>query len=125
MAMGGVQLRQPDTLTARGTQVNTIKPKPSILPPAAWAAVPLAVVGFFVHAESIPPAGKPAPRPLDRDPVFDAPTDPALCFNAEQNRWFMYYTARRATATNTPGVTWVHGSNIGLAESSDGGATWT
>jgi hypothetical protein len=24
----------------------------------------------------------------------------------------------------TPGVTWVHGSNIGMAESSDGGATW-
>ena len=33
--------------------------------------------------------------------------------------------ARRATATNAPGVTWVHGSNIGMAESSDGGATWT
>lgn len=37
----------------------------------------------------------------------------------------MYYTARRATATNAPGVTWVHGSNIGIAESADGGATWT
>ena len=31
----------------------------------------------------------------------------------------------RATATNAPGVSWVHGWNIGLAESSDGGATWT
>lgn len=69
--------------------------------------------------------GKIAPRPLFRDPPFDAPTDPVLCFNAEQNKWFMYYTARRATATNAPGVTWVHGSNIGMAESSDGGATWT
>src|SRR6185503_14746053 len=68
---------------------------------------------------------KPVPRPLYRDPVFDAPTDPVLCFNAEQKKWFMYYTARRATATNAPGVTWVHGSNIGMAESSDGGATWT
>jgi hypothetical protein len=71
------------------------------------------------------PAGKIAPRPLYRDPPFDAPTDPVLCFNAEQKKWFMYYTARRATATNAPGVTWVHGSNIGMAESSDGGATWT
>ena len=71
------------------------------------------------------PAGKVAPRPLYRDPPFDAPTDPVLCFNAEANKWFMYYTARRATATNAPGVTWVHGSNIGMAESADGGATWT
>ena len=71
------------------------------------------------------PVGKLASRPLYRDPPFDAPTDPVLCFNAESQKWFMYYTARRATATNTPGVTWVHGSKIGMAESSDGGATWT
>jgi hypothetical protein len=75
--------------------------------------------------QSHPPlVGKSAPRPLYRDPPFDAPTDPVLCFNAEAKKWFMYYTARRATATNAPGVTWVHGSNIGMAESSDGGATW-
>jgi len=71
------------------------------------------------------PTGKAAPRPLYRDPPFDAPTDPVLCFNAEQNKWFMYYTARRAAATNAPGVTWIHGSNIGIADSSDGGAMWT
>ena len=74
---------------------------------------------------SATPSGMLAPRPLYRDPPFDAPTDPVLCFNGEQKKWFMYYTARRATATNAPGVTWVHGSNIGMAESSDGGATWT
>ena len=83
-----------------------------VLPPASPAGAP-------------PPAGKRAPRPLYRDPPFDGPTDPVLCFNAGQQKWFMYYTARRATATNAPGVTWVHGSNIGMAESSDGGATWT
>jgi len=92
-------------------------------------------VGGFLWATAIverPELEKPAlgqgklvPRPLYRDPPFDAPTDPVLCFNAEQDKWFMYYTARRATAENTPGVTWVHGSNIGMAESSDGGATWT
>jgi len=69
--------------------------------------------------------GKLAPRPLFRDPPFDAPTDPVFCFNAEAKKWFMYYTARRAAATNAPGVSWVHGCNIGMAESSDGGATWT
>jgi hypothetical protein len=71
------------------------------------------------------PAGKLAPRPLYRDPPFDAPTDPVICFNAESHKWFMYYTARRGNAANAPGVTWVHGSNIGMAESADGGATWT
>lgn len=76
-------------------------------------------------SQSDKPSGKIAPRPLYRDPPFDAPTDPVLCFNAEANKWYMYYTARRATADNAPGVQWVHGSNIGMAESSDGGATWT
>jgi len=37
----------------------------------------------------------------------------------------MFYTSRRANAPNTPGVSWVHGTPIGIAESSDGGATWT
>jgi len=69
-------------------------------------------------------AGRLASRPLFCDPVFDAPTDPVLCFNAEQRKWFMYYTQRRGTATNAPGVTWIHGTAIGTAESSDGGATW-
>jgi beta-xylosidase len=69
--------------------------------------------------------GKLAPKPLYRDPVYDAPTDPVLCFNTQENKWFMFYTARRATEPNTPGVTWVHGSRIGIAESADGGATWT
>ena len=68
-----------------------------------------------------------APRPLYRDPVFDAPTDPVLCFNAEANKWFMYYTARRGNLSEqeAPGVTWIHGTRIGVAESSDAGATWT
>jgi hypothetical protein len=86
------------------------------------------VLVFFLAATGLAfaqtPAGKLAPRPLYRDPPFDAPTDPVLTYNAESHKWFMYYTARRATAPNAPGVTWVHGSNIGMAESADGGATW-
>jgi hypothetical protein len=68
--------------------------------------------------------GKLAPKPLYRDPIYDAPTDPVLCFNTEENKWFMFYTSRRATEPNTPGFTWVHGSRIGIAESLDGGVTW-
>jgi hypothetical protein len=81
--------------------------------------------GAIVCGQAPAPAGKAAPRPLYRDPPFDAPTDPVFCYNAEQKKWFMYYTARRASAPDTPGVTWVHGTNIGMAESTDGGATWT
>src|SRR5690242_7373400 len=33
--------------------------------------------------------GKVAARPLFRDPPFDAPTDPVLCFNAEAGKWYM------------------------------------
>jgi hypothetical protein len=33
----------------------------------------------LVHAQAPVPAGKVAPRPLYRDPPFDAPTDPVLC----------------------------------------------
>lgn len=97
----------------------------------AWlllAAIAAAFLGLGVWGQPVSaekPRGKLAPRPLYRDPPFDAPTDPVLSFNAEQKKWFMYYTARRATAENTPAVTWIHGTNIGIAESSDGGATWT
>jgi lysophospholipase L1-like esterase len=94
-----------------------------------WGKALLAA-GVFTRTSPIAtstsrPVGNLAPRPLYRDPPFDAPTDPVLCYNPESHKWFMYYTARRATATNAPGVTWVHGSNIGMAESADGGATWT
>ncbi len=82
-------------------------------------------VTYAAVAAPVTAAGKLAPRPLYRDPPFDAPTDPVLCFNAERQQWLMYYTARRGTATNAPGVTWVHGSNIGMAASTNGGATWT
>jgi hypothetical protein len=36
----------------------------------------------------------------------------------------MFYTNRRASITNAVGVSWVHGTRIGIAESADEGATW-
>lgn len=65
-------------------------------------------------------ADKIAPRPLYRDPVFGDPTDPVLTYNAETKRWLMYYTQRRGS-----GIALIHGTKIGIAASSDGGATWT
>lgn len=69
--------------------------------------------------------GKIATKPLFRDPVYDGAADPVLCWNPAEKKWFMFYTNRRANVRDTQGVAWVHGTQIGIAESSDGGATWT
>ena len=68
---------------------------------------------------------KPAAKPLFRDPVYDGAADPALCYNRAEKKWFMFYTNRRANLKEVHGVDWVHGTKIGIAESSDNGQTWT
>ena len=69
-------------------------------------------------------SGSPAPKPLFRDPVHDGAADPVVIWNPSVKRWWMFYTNRRATATNEPGVAWVHGTKIGIAESTNNGAAW-
>lgn len=73
--------------------------------------------------ESVHP-GNIAGKPLFRDPVFDGAADPVLCWSRSEKKWFMLYTNRRASMENPKGVSWVHGTEIGIAESSDYGATW-
>jgi lysophospholipase L1-like esterase len=68
--------------------------------------------------------GRIADKPLFRDPVHDGAADPVLCWNHAEKKWFMFYTNRRANVSNTQGVSWVHGTKIGIAESSDSGASW-
>jgi hypothetical protein len=68
--------------------------------------------------------GKVADKPLYRDPVYDGAADPVIIWNRTEKKWFMFYTNRRAKAEGLNGVTWVHGTRIGIAESSDSGATW-
>src|SRR5689334_2440260 len=70
-------------------------------------------------------SGKPASKPLYRDPKYDGAADPTVIYNRAEKKWFMFYTNRRANVPNLKGVSWVHGTPIGIAESSDGGATWT
>ncbi|MDA3880349.1 MAG: hypothetical protein PF436_08180 [Prolixibacteraceae bacterium] len=67
---------------------------------------------------------KTADKPLFRDPVYDGTADPVVIWNEPEQKWFMYYTNRRANLENSEGVDWVHGTRIGIAESADGGATW-
>ena len=65
-----------------------------------------------------------APKPLYRDPVYDGAADPAIVWNPQAKRWWMFYTNRRANVPGLSGVAWVHGTRIGIAESEDG-AAWT
>jgi hypothetical protein len=82
----------------------------------------LCLVSSNVVAQKSP--GKLAPKPLYRDPIFDGAADPVVIWNPRVKRWRMYYTNRRANAAGLNGVTWVHGTPIGIADSADGGATW-
>lgn len=66
-----------------------------------------------------------ASKPLFRDPVYDGAADPVVIWNAPTQSWFMYYTNRRANIDDPNGVKWVHGTRIGIAQSKDGGASWT
>lgn len=62
-------------------------------------------------------------KPLYRDPIYDGAADPCIIWNKKEKQWWMFYTNRRASDKNAVGVTWVHGTRIGIATSTDG-ATW-
>ncbi|MCW3786886.1 glycoside hydrolase family 88 protein [Plebeiibacterium sediminum] len=78
----------------------------------------------YMKKDAIDHPTKVAPKPLYRDPVFDGAADPVIIWNKQEQKWFMFYTNRRANLENTQGVDWVHGTPIGIAESEDGGLTW-
>lgn len=63
------------------------------------------------------------PAPLFRDPIYDGAADPTIIWNHDERAWWLLYTNRRATV-DSPGYAWVHGSDIGIASSHDGGQTW-
>ncbi|HEX2854548.1 MAG TPA: glycosyl hydrolase [Opitutaceae bacterium] len=80
---------------------------------------------FAENAAPVAPSSKIAPKPLYRDPVYDGAADPVVIWNPQGKRWWMFYTNRRANVPGLSGVAWVHGTPIGIAESTDGGATWS
>jgi len=61
--------------------------------------------------------------PLFRDPIHDGATDPVLVQHRRDGSWWLFYTQRRADAPGD-GVAWVHGTDIGVATSDDGGTTF-
>ncbi|WP_335964842.1 glycosyl hydrolase [Galbibacter sp. PAP.153] len=68
--------------------------------------------------------GQTADKPLYRDPVHDGAADPTVIWNEQANKWYMFYTNRRANVDSLDTISWVHGTQIGIAESSNGGASW-
>lgn len=60
-----------------------------------------------------------APKPLYRDTIYDGAADPSIVKNRETGEWYMFYTNRRANIKNSDGVSWVHGTPIGIATSKD------
>lgn len=79
---------------------------------------------FFVPDADAKKGGKIADKPLFRDSKYDGAADPIVIWNKKEKCWFMFYTNRRANIKNSVGVDWVHGTPIGIAKSTDGGATW-
>jgi hypothetical protein len=73
----------------------------------------------------IPTSDRIAAKPLYRDPVYDGAADPTILYNPADAKWYLFYTVRRANVPGLNGVAWVHGTPIGIATSSDGGADWT
>jgi Glycosyl hydrolases family 43 len=63
-------------------------------------------------------------KPLYRDPIYDGAADPVVIWNKLEKKWLMYYTNRRANVKDLDGVSWVHGTRIGIATSKDG-VNWT
>lgn len=61
--------------------------------------------------------------PLFRDPIYDGAADPVIIWNHIEKQWWMIYTNRRANV-KTSGFEWIHGTDLGVASSNDGGHTF-
>lgn len=69
-------------------------------------------------------AGTAVPAPLFRDPITDGPADPTVIWNRQEKAWWIVYTSRRALSPLHDDVAWIHGTDLGVASSSDNGMSW-
>ena len=86
-------------------------------------AITIVFTGRHTFSQETRKPGVLAPKPVFRDPVYDGAADPVVIWNPQAKKWWMFYTNRRANMTGLPGVSWVFGTPIGMAESADG-ANW-
>jgi hypothetical protein len=63
------------------------------------------------------------PAPLFRDPIYDGAADPTIIWNPIEKSWWLLYTNRRANVSCQQ-FAWVHGTDIGIASSTDHGQSW-
>ncbi len=63
------------------------------------------------------------PTPLFRDPIYDGAADPTILWNRQEQAWWLLYTSRRSIVDG-PGLSWCHGTAIGVASSVNGGQSW-
>ena len=61
--------------------------------------------------------------PIFRDPVADGAADPTVIHKEGTDEWWMFYTNRQP-ASDGPKFSWIHGSPIGVAVSTDDGENW-
>lgn len=61
--------------------------------------------------------------PLFRDPIHDGAADPTVIWNHLERVWWIVYTNRRANVAG-PGLAWFHGTDLGVAASTDRGRSW-
>lgn len=62
--------------------------------------------------------------PLFCDPIYNGAADPVIIWNEKAKEWWIFYTNRRASAPGCK-VGYMHGTDLGIASSADGGKTWT
>ncbi|MBE5759699.1 MAG: glycosyl hydrolase [Clostridiales bacterium] len=60
-----------------------------------------------------------AQAPLFMDPIFNGAADPTIIWNRQEKEWWIIYTQRHSSGPG-PGVTNIHGSELGVASSKDG-----
>jgi sucrose-6-phosphate hydrolase SacC (GH32 family) len=59
------------------------------------------------------------PAPLYKDPIYDGAADPMVIRKESKGLFYLFYTQRRANQ-QVENVSYCYGTNIGVAESSDG-----
>ena len=65
------------------------------------------------------------PAPLFTDPVYDGINDPTLVWNEKTSEWWCIFAHRRANVRlSAPTIGLAHGTPLGVATSSDHGASW-
>lgn len=90
------------------------------------AVMLLGMAAWSDAAETPPPTPeKIPPAPLFHDPLNNGAADAVAIWNRQEKCWWMFYTNRRANVPGLKGVSWVHGTDLGIAASRDGGCTWT